>query len=98
MVQKLARYPRIVAYSSDVLTYIQDIYPEVMRKAYVVAREIAKVAGEAPSLEELGKVYGVDASSLEGSLELIEKLLRNPVKLPSGKEVNLKPYWYPTEV
>ncbi len=96
MIQTLARYPRIVVYSSEVLTYIKDLYPEIDRKAYVVAREIAKKAGEAPSLDVLGKIYGVDTSSLEGKLELIERLLKNPVKLPKG-EVEIKPFHYPVE-
>lgn len=97
MMKKMVRYPRVVVYSSDVLTYIKDIYPDVQSKAYVIAREIAKQTGSAPELEELGKVYGMDTSTLEGKLELIEKLLQNPVKLPGGKEVNLRPYWYPLE-
>ncbi|MDQ7039013.1 MAG: hypothetical protein Q9N26_07450, partial [Aquificota bacterium] len=82
MIQRMIRYPRIVVYSSDVLTYIKDLFPEVDHRAYVIAREIAKKVGEAPSLEDLGKVYGVDTSSLEGKLDLIERLLKNPVRLP----------------
>ncbi len=96
MIQRIMRFPRIVTYSSDVLTYIKDIYPEVDSKAYVVSREIAKKVGQAPDLEDIGKLYGIDTSSLEGKLILIEKLLENPVKLPAG-EVNLKPYNYPIE-
>ncbi|WP_461832094.1 hypothetical protein [Aquifex sp.] len=97
MMKKMVRYPRVIAYSSDVLTYIKDLYPGIHTKAYVIARELAKTAGEAPELEEFGKIYGVDTSTLEGKLNLIEKLLKNPVKLPDGREVNLRPYWYPVE-
>ncbi len=96
MIQRMIRYPRVVVYSSDVLTYIKDLFPEVDHRAYVIAREIARKAGEAPSLEDLGKVYGVDTSSLEGKLDLMERLLKNPVRLPKG-EVNLKPVYYPLE-
>ncbi len=96
MIQKMLRYPRVVVYSSDVLTYIKDIYPEVDTKAYVLSREIARKAGKAPSLEDLGKIYGVDTSNLEGKLELIERLLENPIKLPEG-EVSVKPFHYPLE-
>lgn len=96
MIQKMLRYPRVIVYSSEVLTYIKDIYPEVDSKAYVVSREIASKTGKAPELEDLGKIYGIDTSTLEGKLNLIEKLLSNPVKLPGG-EVNLKPYHYPLE-
>ncbi len=96
MIQTMARYPRVIVYSGEVLTYIKDLYPEVDSKTYVIAREIAKVAGNAPDLEDLGKIYGIDTSSLEGKLELIEKLLNNPVKTPSG-EINIRPYYYPLE-
>ncbi len=97
MIKKMAQYPRVIAYSSDVLTYIQDIYPDVQTKAYVIAREIAKQVGQAPELEELGKVYRVDTSTLEGKLELIDKLVQGSIKLPTGEEVKIKPYWYPLE-
>ncbi len=97
MIQKMARYPRVVVYSSEVLTYIKDLYPEVDSKAYVISREIAKKVGRAPDLEDLAKLYGKDISSLEGKLELIEELLRSPVRLPEG-EVSLKPYHYPLEL
>jgi len=96
MIRRMLRYPRIIVYSSDVLTYIKDVYPEVDSKAYVISREIAKEKGRAPDLRDLGKIYGVDVSTLEGKLELLEKLLENPVKLPDG-EVNLRPYFYPLE-
>jgi hypothetical protein len=96
MMEKLVRYPRIVVYSSDVLTYIKDLFPEVDRRAYVIAREIAKRVGSAPELEELGKIYGIDTSSLEGKIELIDRLIKSPVKLPSG-EIELKPIHYPLE-
>ncbi len=96
LIQTLMRYPRIVVYSSDVLTYIKDLYPEVDMRTYVVAREIARKVGRAPSLEDLGKIYGVDTETLEGKLELIDRLLTNPVKLPEG-QVDLKPFYYPLE-
>lgn len=96
MIQTMMSYPRVVVYSSDVLTYIKDLFPDVDQRAYVVAREIAKKAGEAPSLEDLGRIYGVDTTTLEGKLKLIEKLLTNPVRLPKG-EVNIKPVSYPLE-
>ncbi len=96
MMEKLIRYPRIVVYSSDVLTYIKDLFPDVDNRAYVIAREIAKKTGGAPELEELGKIYGVDTSSLEGKIELIDKLTQSPIRLPSG-EVELKPIHYPLE-
>ncbi len=97
MMEKLVRYPRIVTYSSDVLTYIKDLFPDIDSRAYVIAREIAKAVGSAPELEEIGKIYGVDTSTLEGKIELIDKLVNSPVKLPSG-EINLKPVYYPLEV
>jgi len=96
MIRRMLRYPRVVVYSSDVLTYIKDVYPEVDSKAYVISREIAKEKGKAPDIEDLGKIYGVDISTLEGKLKLLEELLKNPVKLPDG-EVNIKPYYYPLE-
>ena len=97
MIQKMLRYPRVVVYSSEVLTYIKDLYPEVDSKAFVISREMAKRAGRAPDLEDIAKLYGKDVSTLEGKLELIEELLKNPVKLPDG-EVELKPFYYPLEV
>ncbi len=97
MIQKMLRYPRVVVYSSDVLTYIKDLYPEVDSKAFVISREIARKVGKAPDLEDIAKLYGKDVSKLEGKLELIEELLRGPIKLPGG-EVEIKPYYYPLEV
>ncbi len=94
MVQSMARIHRVVVYSSDVLTYIKDIYPEIDQKAYVIAREIAKRIGKAPELEELAKIYGMPSENLEKKLNLIEKLLENPVRTPYG-EVNLPPFSYP---
>ncbi len=96
MIRKMLRYPRVVVYSSDVLTYIKDIYPEVDSKAYVISREIAREKGRAPDLEDLGKIYGIDTSTLEGKLQLLEELIKNPVKLPDG-EVQIRPYYYPLE-
>lgn len=98
MIKKMAQYPRVIVYSSDVLTYIQDVYPDVQSKAYIIAREIAKKVGKAPELEELGKVYGINTSSLEGKLELIDSLIQGSIRLPSGEVVKIKPYWYPLEV
>ncbi len=96
MIRKMLRYPRVVVYSSDVLTYIKDIYPEVDSKAYVISREIAREKGRAPDLEDFGKIYGIDTSTLEGKLQLLEELTKNPVKLPDG-EVQIRPYYYPLE-
>ena len=96
MIRRMLRYPRVVVYSSDVLTYIKDVYPEVDSKAYVISREIARVRGKAPDLEDLGRIYGVDTSTLEGKLRLLEELLKNPIRLPDG-EVNIRPYYYPLE-
>lgn len=94
MVQTMARVHRVVVYSSDLLTYIKDIYPEIDQKAYVIAREIAKKLGKAPELEELAKIYGMPSESLEEKLNLIERLLENPLRTPYG-EVNLPPFSYP---
>ncbi len=94
MVQTMARVHRVVVYSSDLLTYIKDIYPEIDQKAYVIAREIAKKLGKAPELEELAKIYGMPIESLEEKLKLIERLLENPLRTPYG-EVNLPPFSYP---
>ena len=97
MIQKMLKYRRVIVYSSDVLTYIKDLYPEIDSKAYVISREIAKKVGKAPDLKDIAKLYGKDVSSLESVLELLEELIKSPVKLPSG-EVNIKPYYYPLEV
>lgn len=96
MIQRMMRYRRVVVYSSEVLTYIKDLFPEVDSRAYVISREIAKKIGEAPDLEDLGKIYGVDTSTLEGKLELMDRLVKGPVKLPQG-EVEIRPYHYPLE-
>jgi hypothetical protein len=53
MIQRMIRYPRVVVYSSEVLTYIKDLYPEVDSKAFVISREIARKTGRAPDLEDL---------------------------------------------
>ncbi len=94
MVQTMARVHRVVVYSSDMITYIKDIYPEIDHKAYVIAREISKRLGKAPELEELAKIYGMPIESLEERLSLIEKLLENPLRTPYG-EVDLPPFSYP---
>ncbi|RME11005.1 MAG: hypothetical protein D6804_03675, partial [Aquificota bacterium] len=94
MVQLMARVHRVVVYSSDVVTFIKDIYPEIDQKVYVIAREIARKLGKAPELEELAKIYGMPAESLEDKLKLIEKLLQNPVRTPYG-ELELPPFSYP---
>ena len=98
MIKRMSQYPRVIVYSSDVITYIQDIYPDIQSKAYVIAREIARKLGKAPEIEELGKLYGIDTSTLEGKLKLIDELSKGIVKLPTGEEIKLKPYWYPLEV
>ena len=97
MIKRMLRYPRIIVYSSDVLTYIKDVYPDVDSKAYVVSREIARKRGKAPDLEDLGKIYGIDTSTLEGKLRLLEELIKNPVKLPEG-ELDIRPYYYPLDL
>ncbi len=96
MVRLMAQMGRVVVYSSDLLTFIKDVYPEVDRKAFVIARQIAKGAGRAPSLEELAKIYGARVQTLEEKLRFIERLLENPVRLPYG-EVNLPPFSFPVE-
>ena len=95
MIQTMMRFPRIVVYSSEVLTYIKDLFPEVDSRAYVIAREIARAGKKVPDLAELAKIYGQDIRTIEGKLELIEKLLKNPVRLPDG-EVSIRPYYLPT--
>lgn len=94
MVQTMAKVHRVVVYSSDVVTFIKDIYPEIDQKVYVIAREISKKLSKAPELEELAKIYGMPFESLEDKLNLIEKLLENPVRTPFG-EVELPPFSYP---
>lgn len=96
MVRLMAQVGRIVVYSSEHLTYIKDIYPEVDKKAFVLAREIAKRAGRAPSLEEVAKIYGASVQTLEEKLRFIERLLENPVRLPQG-EVYLPHFSFPVE-
>ncbi len=95
MIQTMMKFPRVVVYSSEVLTYIKDLFPEVDARAYVIAREISRSGKKAPDLSELAKIYGQDVSTLEGKLDLIEKLLKNPVRLPDG-EINIRPYYLPT--
>ncbi len=94
MIQNMMRFPRVVVYSSDVLTFIKDLYPEVDSRAYVIAREIARKGFQAPSLEDLGRLYGIDVSTLEGKLNLIDRLIKEPVRLPEG-EVVLRSYDLP---
>ncbi len=94
LAQILAKVHRVVVYSSEVLTYIKDIYPDIDHKTYSIAREIAKRLGKAPEFEDLGKIYGMPFESLEEKLNLIERLLENPVRTPYG-EVELPPYSYP---
>lgn len=81
MIRELARYDRIVVYSYDVITYIKDVYPDVDRKVYVIAKEIAKAKGKAPYLEELAQMYGTEVKSLEEKLSFIKGLLDGPIKL-----------------
>ncbi len=94
MIQTMARVHRIVVYSYEVVSYIKDIYPDIDKKVYSIAREIAKRLGKAPELEELAKIYGVSLKDLEDKLKFIEKLLENPVKTPFG-EVRLPPVSLP---
>ncbi len=94
MIRKMMSFPRIVVYSSDVLTYIKDLFPEVDLRAFIIAREISRTGVKAPNLEDLGRIYGFDVSDLKNSLELIEKLLENPIRTPQG-EVSIRPYYMP---
>jgi hypothetical protein len=94
MIRTMTMYPRIVTYNTEPLTYIKDLYPEVDRKTYVIAREIARKGKRAPDLSELGMIYGVKISNLKDSLNLIEKLLKNPIITPEGK-VNVRPFYLP---
>ncbi len=89
MIRELARYDRIVVYSYDVITYIKDVYPDVDRKVYVIAKEIAKAKGKAPYLEELAKMHGTEVKSLEEKLSFIRRLLDGPIKLDG--EITLPP-------
>lgn len=94
MVQVMAGVHRVVVYSSDVVTYIKDLYPEVDKKAFVIVRELSKRLLRAPELEELAKIYGMPCESLEDKLRLIGRLLENPVRTPFG-EVELPPFSHP---
>ena len=94
MIQQMMRFPRVVVYSSDVITYIRDLFPEVEYRTFVIAREISSAGKRAPDLEELARIYGEEAGDLRGKLSLIEKLLKNPIRLPEG-EVEIRPYYFP---
>ncbi|ADC89084.1 hypothetical protein Thal_0450 [Thermocrinis albus DSM 14484] len=85
MVRKMAVHHRVVVYSSDVLTYIKDIYPEVDSKSYVIARIIAKMTGSAPDLEQIARLHRVSVGTLEERLNFIEELVGNVVRLPQGE-------------
>jgi uncharacterized protein YqfB (UPF0267 family) len=95
MVKEMAKYPRIVVYSYDVVTYIKDIYPEVDSKLYVITREIAKVKGYAPDMEQLAQTYGVNLQNLEDKLRFIQELITKPIKLKDG-DLLLPPVDKPT--
>ncbi|MGB9874011.1 MAG: hypothetical protein ACPLRS_03475 [Hydrogenobacter sp.] len=95
MVKEMAKYPRVVVYSYDVVTYIKDVYPEVDNKLYVITREISKVKGYAPDLQQLAQIYGVILQSLEDKLRFIQELITKPIKLKDG-ELLLPPVDKPT--
>jgi len=73
----MARYPRVVVYSYDVVTYIKDIYPEIDSKLYLISRECLKLNKEIPSMDHI--------NSLEDKLRFIEELLKElpPVSKPT---------------
>ncbi|SHK36156.1 hypothetical protein [Thermocrinis minervae] len=75
MIKKIASYPRVVAFSYDVVTYIKDIYPDIDSKLYLVSKELNKLGLEVPSVEGL---------SNRQAIELIESLLEKlpPVSKP----------------
>jgi len=77
MVKEMARYPRVVVYSYDVVTYIKDIYPEIDSKLYLISRECLKLNKEIPSMDHI--------DSLEDKLRFIEELLKElpPVSKPT---------------
>ncbi|WP_340690838.1 hypothetical protein [Hydrogenobacter thermophilus] len=95
MVREMAKYPRVVVYSYDVVTYIKDIYPEIDSKLYVIAREISKVKGKAPELEELAKMQSANMETLEDKLKFIEELITKPIKV-DHEEMVLPPITRPT--
>lgn len=95
MIKEMTKYPRIVVYSYDVVTYIKDIYPEVDNKLYVIAREISRIKGESPDLEELAKLYCVKLQSLEDKLRFIGELVTKPLRL-ADEEIDLPPISKPT--
>jgi hypothetical protein len=97
MIRELASKDRVVVYSVEVITYIKDIYPEVDRKTYSIAKAIAQKGFTPPSLEELAKLYGRDISTLELALDFIESLSKGKVRLPVG-EVELPPLDAPLEL
>ncbi len=97
MIKEMSAYPRVIVYSSEILTYIKDLYPNIDNVAYVLSRAIVKEGKAVPSLEELSKIYLIDTKPLENVPILLEKLLVNPVKLPSG-DVNLPSYKLPIDL
>jgi hypothetical protein len=97
MIRELASKDRVVVYSVEVITYIKDVYPEIDRKTYSIAKAIAQKGFTPPSLEELAKLYGRDISTLELALDFIESLTKGKVRLPAG-EVELPPLDAPVEL
>lgn len=97
MIRELASKDRVVVYSVEVITYIKDIYPEIDRKTYSIAKAIAQKGFTPPNLEELAKLYGRDISTLELALDFIESLTKGKVRLPAG-EVELPPLDAPVEL
>ena len=96
MIRELASKDRVVVYSVEEITYIKDVYPEIDRKTYSIAKAIAQKGFTPPSLEELAKLYGRDVSTLELALDFIESLAKGTVRLPAG-EVELPPLDAPLE-
>jgi hypothetical protein len=94
LIRKMASFPRIVTYSGEVLTFIKDLFPEADSRAFIIAREISRKGIRAPDLEDLGRIYGIDTSTIEGKLNLIDSLLENPIRTPEG-EVFIKPFYLP---
>ena len=78
MISNMAKFPRIVVFSYDVITYIKDIYPDVDYKVYVLSRELSRVGKPIPSIEGM---------SIEEVIELIEKLLKDESLPPISKPV-----------
>ncbi len=78
LARKLAKYPRIVALSYDVVTYIKDVYPDIDFKLYLVSKELSKLGKPFPDTQ--GK-------TIEENINLIEKLLTEEGMPPISKPV-----------